>query len=166
MGRSYAGSCIWPSENSPSRAHVIAVDPSRCSRSARRTLGHPSPTPHTAPGPSPRSATRGCAPRLAAGGLDRRHARVGGAVSLAREARNVAYPIPTIFAAKIGPTPKISVSMVLEASTSTAMRLSSCAMRRSRERARLALPLRLGVYGLVRLDAWAWHDATIWRRYW
>ena len=55
-------------------------------------------------------------------------------MSLAREARNVAYPIPKIFAARIGPTPKISVSMVPEAFTSPAMRSSSSAMRRSKVR--------------------------------
>lgn len=56
-------------------------------------------------------------------------------MSLAREARNVAYPIPTIFAARIGPTPKISVSMVPQASPSTPMRSSSSsAIRRSRAR--------------------------------
>ena len=42
--------------------------------------------------------------------------------------------MPTIFAARIGPTPKISVSVVPEASTSTAMRSSSSAIRRPRAR--------------------------------
>jgi hypothetical protein len=53
-------------------------------------------------------------------------------VSLAREAPNVAYPIPTIFAARISPTPKISVSMVPEAFTSVAMSCSRSAIGRSK----------------------------------
>jgi hypothetical protein len=78
-------------------------------------------------------------------------------VSFTREARNVAYPIPTIFAARIGPTPKIPVSMVPEVSTSTPMRSSSSAIRRLRERTSrttsAARPLRIrpaGCLGLAR----------------
>ncbi|MDP9411049.1 MAG: hypothetical protein M3P70_11215, partial [Actinomycetota bacterium] len=41
---------------------------------------------------------------------------------------------PMILAARIGPTPKISVSVVPEASTSAAMRSSSTVILRSRAR--------------------------------
>jgi hypothetical protein len=43
-------------------------------------------------------------------------------VGLGREARHVAYPVPMILAASMGPMPKISVRVVPEASTSASMR--------------------------------------------
>ena len=49
----------------PPRAIVIAVDPLSCSHNARRTPGHREPTPSAVHNPSPRSAIRGCEPRLA-----------------------------------------------------------------------------------------------------
>jgi hypothetical protein len=49
-------------------------------------------------------------------------------VGLGREAPHVAYPVPTILAAGMGPTPKISVRAVLEAYTSASMRPSRSAI--------------------------------------
>ena len=43
-------------------------------------------------------------------------------MGLGREAPHVAYPVPMILAASMGPTPKISVRAVPEASTSASMR--------------------------------------------
>jgi len=43
-------------------------------------------------------------------------------VALAREAHHIAYPVPMIFAASMGPMPKISVRVVSETSTSASMR--------------------------------------------
>jgi hypothetical protein len=43
-------------------------------------------------------------------------------VGFGREARHVAYPVPMILAANIGPMPKISVRVVPQASTSASMR--------------------------------------------
>ena len=50
---------------------------------------------------------------------------------LGREARHVAYPAPMILAASMGPTPKISVRVVPEASISTSMRQFRSAIFRS-----------------------------------
>jgi hypothetical protein len=52
-------------------------------------------------------------------------------VALGREARHVAYPVPMILAASMGPTPKISVRVVPEASTSASMRPFRSAIFRS-----------------------------------
>jgi hypothetical protein len=95
------------------------------------------------------------AQRLAAGGLKRRLPRVGGeVVGLRREASHVAYPVPTILAASIGPTPTIWVRTVPDALTSASMRpsrsaifLSSVRMSRStseasRRRRRVEAPPR------------------------
>ena len=92
---------------------------------------------------------------LAAGSFNGCHTCVGSEVSLAREARNVAYPIPKIFAAKIGPTPKISVSMVPEAFTSVAMRWSSSAIRRSKVRTSRTTSEASRLRSSVLPDAWA-----------
>src|SRR5215216_6074788 len=59
---------------------------------------------------------------LPARGLHRRRTAVGGEVGLGREPPRVAYPVPMIFAASMGPMPKISVRVVPEASTSASMR--------------------------------------------
>src|SRR5215207_3630269 len=60
---------------------------------------------------------------LAAGDLHRRRAGVGGeVVGLGREAHHTLPTVPMIFAASMGPTPKISVRVVPEASTSASMR--------------------------------------------
>src|ERR671912_132642 len=60
---------------------------------------------------------------LPAGGFHGCRATLGGeVVGLGREARHVAYPVPMILAASMGPTPKISVRAVPEASTSASMR--------------------------------------------
>jgi hypothetical protein len=50
---------------------------------------------------------------------------------LCREACHVAYPVPMILAARMGPTPKISVRVVSEASTSASMRPPRSAIFRS-----------------------------------
>jgi hypothetical protein len=60
---------------------------------------------------------------LPARGLYRRRASVGGeVVGLSGETRHVAYPVPMILAARMGPMPKIWVRVVPEASTSASMR--------------------------------------------
>ena len=55
-------------------------------------------------------------------------------MSLELGKRETSPTIATIFAARIGPTPKISVSMVPEAFTSPAIRSSRSAIRRSKVR--------------------------------
>ena len=52
-------------------------------------------------------------------------------MGLCREAPHVAYPVPMILAANIGPMPKISVRVVPQASTSASMRLFRPAIFRS-----------------------------------
>src|SRR5919107_1903350 len=58
---------------------------------------------------------------LPAGGLHRRRASVGGEVRLGVGKRATLPSVPMILAARMGPTPKISVRVVLEASTSASM---------------------------------------------
>ena len=66
-------------------------------------------------------------------------------MGLGREASHVAYPGPKIVAARMGPTPKIWVRVVPEASTSASMRLdsdrrSSCPASLRRVRSRSQAP--------------------------
>ncbi len=57
-----------------------------------------------------------------------------------REAHHVAYPVPMILAASMGPMPKISVRVVPEASTSASMRSFRSAIIRSSVRILSAAP--------------------------
>jgi hypothetical protein len=67
-------------------------------------------------------------------------------MGLSGETRHVAYPVPMILAARVGPMPKIWVRVVPEASTSASMRplrsaifLSSVRMSRSTSEAKRRL---------------------------
>jgi hypothetical protein len=64
-------------------------------------------------------------------------------VRLGREACHVAYPVPMILAASMGPMPKISVRLVPEASTSDSMRSLRSAIFRSSVRTLSAAPPKL-----------------------
>ena len=55
-------------------------------------------------------------------------------MSFGREAPHVTYPAPKILAARMGPTPKISVRVLPEASTSASMRPFKSAIFLSRVR--------------------------------
>src|ERR687898_227625 len=69
---------------------------------------------------------------LPAGGFHGCRATLGGeVVGLGWEARHVAYPVPMILAASMGPTPKILVRAVPEASTSASMRPFKSSLFRS-----------------------------------
>ena len=69
---------------------------------------------------------------LAAGGLHRRRARVGGSREpCGREAHHIADRPDDLLAASMGPMPKISVRVVPEASTSASMRSFRSAIFRS-----------------------------------
>src|SRR5215203_813804 len=70
------------------RVFVIAVDPSSCSRSGRRTPGRPEPTPRRAPRTSPRSALRGVCLGSAHEALDLREGLLNG-VEVRRVGRQV-----------------------------------------------------------------------------
>jgi hypothetical protein len=63
-------------------------------------------------------------------------------VPLAREARHAAPTVPMILAASMGPTPKIWVRVVPEASTSASMRPLRSAIFRSSIRTLSAAPPR------------------------
>jgi hypothetical protein len=86
---------------------------------------------------------------------------------LCREACHVAYPVPMILAASMGPMPKISVRVVPEASTSASMRafrsaifLSSVLTSRrtseaNRRRRRAEAPPRGRMPRRIRAARWA-----------